>query len=249
MKKYVVVFMLLTCTIQLTFAQKPPLRVAIAPFSPPFVMRSELNQYYGFDIATIEYICRALDRSCTYLPMDADNLIPSLQAQQADVAIGGLVRTIATVARVRFSIPYLVSQGQFMTTNQALFTYPFKIKQLSRKSIGVINGSAFEEIIAKTRLYKPSIIKFDRASDMIAALHANTLDIALMSLLQADYWQTHSNGELKRIGQPFLMGRGFSIAIDPIQLLLQQEINNAIIQYQESTEYKRNYHLYFPESF
>jgi polar amino acid transport system substrate-binding protein len=249
MKKYVVALILISCFTQSTFAQNSPLRVAITSFSPPFIMRSGLDKYYGFDIATIEYICRALDRPCEYLPMNSDNLIPALQEEQADIAIGGIVITLPNARLVRFSTPYMISKAQFITTDKAPFTSPFKIKQLSGKRIGVIKGSAFEEAVAKMRINKPRIITFERGSDIIEALHANTLDIALFSLLKANYWQTHSNSILKSIGRPFPIGLGFSIAIAPGKTSLTHAINAAVIQYQESTDYKRNYNLYFPEIF
>ena len=249
MKKYVVALILLTCFLQSAFAQKPPLRVAIDSLSPPFVMQSDYDKYYGFDIATMEYICRTLERPCEYLRMNADNLIPALQTAQADIAIGGLVMTLQNARRVRFSTPYMISKAQFITNDQASFTDPFKINQLRDKRIGVLEGSAFEQIVASMRVNKTRIITFKRDSDIIAALRANTLDIALLSFLQANYWEMHSNNMLKPIGRAFPVGLGFSIAITPGNEALVREINAAIAEYQESTDYKRNYNLYFPEKF
>jgi len=249
MKKYGITFILLIFFTQTAFTQNPPLRVAIASFSPPFVMRSSQDKYYGFDIATIQYICNALDRPCEYLPMNADNLIPTLEAQQADIAIGGLVITLQNARHVRFSTPYLVSQAQFIATDTAPFTTPFNIEQLNGKRIGVINQSAFSQNIARMSFNKSRIITFEHDSDIIEALRANTLDVALFGLLQANYWKAHSRGLLKNIGPSFPIGLGFSIAIAPDKIHLIEKINTAVIQYQESKEYKRNYHLYFPEKF
>jgi len=249
MKKYVTALIFLACFTQSICAQNPPLRVAIPAFAPPFVMRDSMNQYYGFDIATIDYICRVLDRPCEYLPMDADDLIPALQKQQADIAIGGIVITVRNARRVRFTTPYMVSKAQFITTDQAPFTLPFKIKQLSGKRIGVLNGSAFEETVSSMKLYQPRVITFERDGDIIEALNANTIDIALLGQLQVNYWQIHSNNRLKQIGRPFPIGLGFSIAMMPNDLPLRRALNDAVIQYQDNKEYIRNYNLYFPESF
>ncbi|MDF1684121.1 MAG: transporter substrate-binding domain-containing protein [Legionellaceae bacterium] len=249
MKKYVIAFLFLACLTQSLFAQNTPLRIAIPSFAPPFVMRDSINQYYGFDIATIDYICNTFNRPCEYLPMNADDLLPALQSKQADIAIGGIIITVRNARRVRFSTPYMVSKALFITTNQAPFTSPFTIKQLSGKRIGVLNGSAFEETLSDMKLYKPRIIKFERDGDIIEALNANTIDIALLGQLQVNYWQIHSNNQLKKIGRPFPVGLGFSIAMMPDDLPLRRALNNAVIQYQESKDYIRNYNLYFPESF
>lgn len=249
MKKYVIAFIFLTCFTQSIFAEDAPLRVAIPSFAPPFIMRDGLRQYYGFDIATMEYICSTLKRRCEYLPMNADDLIPALQTQQADVAIGGIVFIFPHNLPARFSIPYMVSKAQFITHNNAMFTTPFTIKQLSEKRMGVLKNSPFETVAAKIKTNKPRIITFERDSDMIEALHANTIDIALLSQLKANYWQMHSNNLLKNIGQPFPIGIGFSIAIAPGKPQLIRQLNDAVIQYQESKEYIRNYNLYMPEAF
>ncbi len=249
MKKYALVFFLITCINPLAFAQNLPLRVAIPSFAPPFVMQDSVNQYYGFDIATMEYICRTLNRSCEYLPMKSNELIPALQAQQVDIAIGGIVMTAQNIRRIRFSTPYMISQAQFMTTAQVPFTSPFQIKQLSNKRIGVVNGSAFEEAVSKMRINNARLITFERDGDMLDALRANTIDVALLSRLQANYWQIHSSNILKNIGPSFPIGLGFSIAIAPNKMILTNILNAALIQYQESQDYKQNYHLYFSENF
>ncbi|NCT56133.1 MAG: transporter substrate-binding domain-containing protein [Legionella sp.] len=249
MKKYVITFIFFTCFNQSIFAQDAPLRVAIPAFAPPFVMQDSLNQYYGFDIATMESICRTLKRRCKYLPMNADDLIPALATQQADVAIGGIVYIFPHNRPARFSTPYMISKAQFITTDKAIFTTPFTLKQLSEKRMGVLKESPFEAVVSKIRTNKPRIITFERDNDMIEALRANTIDIALLSELEANYWQIHSNNLLKNIGQPFPIGLGFSIATAPGNPLLLRQLNHAIIQYQESKDYIRNYKLYIPESF
>ncbi|MDF1826947.1 MAG: transporter substrate-binding domain-containing protein [Legionellaceae bacterium] len=249
MKKYVIALIFLTCFNQSIFAEDAPLRVAIPSFAPPFVMQDSLNQYYGFDIASMEYICRNLNRRCEYLPMNADDLIPALKKRQADIAIGGIVITIQKGLQVLFSTPYMVSQAQFITTSNAPFTSPFEIEQLKDQRIGVLNGSAFEEMVARMKLYPSRIITFERNTDMIQALNANTIDVVLLGQLQANYWQLHSNNRLKTIGRPFPVGLGFSIAVTQSNKSFLPILNDAVIQYQESKDYIRNYNLYIPEKF
>lgn len=248
MTKYVVALLLLSSLSYSAFAKNPPLRVAIDAFAPPFVMQSSQNGYYGFDIATIEYVCRALDRPCEYLPMNLDALVPALQAQKADVAIGGIVLTKQNARLVRFSTPYLSSKAQFIATDKANITSPFKLEQLNDKRIGVLNGSAFERTLRLMR-HTPRLITFEKDSDMIDSLRAKTLDLALISVLEAHYWQNNSAGLFKTIGNPFPIGFGFAIAIDPTQQALIDDINLAVVKYHESNEFKRNHTLYFPEIF
>jgi len=247
MKKCVITLFLFTFLSHAAFAQNEPLRVAIASFAPPFIMQSGYNKYYGFDIATVEYVCRVLDRPCEYLPMNLNDLIPTIQAHKADIAIGGIVYTYQRSRLVRFSIPYLISKGQFITTDKASIITPFKLKQLNGKRIGVLNGSVFESTLRNMEIATPRVFTFEKDSDMIEALHANTLDLALLSSLKAQYWQNNSAGLFKSVGNAFPVGLGFAIAIDPENQSLINDINRSIVKYQDSGDFKRNYNLYFPE--
>lgn len=249
MKKYVFALFLLISVTSSAFAKNPPLRVAIPQLSPPFVMQSGNQQFYGFDIATIEYVCRALDRPCEYLPMQQDALIPALRAGRADVAVGAIIITLKRSRLVRFSLPYLVSKAQFMTTDESKIPTPFKLQSLNGKRIGVLRNSAYEHIAQIMKIDNPSIITFENDSDMVQSLRASTLDVALFSALKLEYWQGRSQNILKPVGRAFPVGFGFAIAINPNETTLINKINLAIVSYRESYDFKQNYTLYFPESF
>ena len=56
----------------------PPLRVAVNPFLPPFVMQTNNNEFFGFDIGLMNYLCKSLQRECKYMPMSIDQIFSAV---------------------------------------------------------------------------------------------------------------------------------------------------------------------------
>lgn len=230
-------------------AEKPPLRVALVGFAPPFVMQSHSNQFYGFDIEIMEYVCKRLERRCEYMPMTFENLLPTLIAQKADVAIGGIIITLKRSRVVRFSTPYMVSKVQFIATDKAKIDPPFDLKQLSGKKIGLLSGGSFERTIRFMDIKKPKIFSFPQDSEIIHALQINTISLALLTAPKVRYWQSNTSGIFKPIGKPFPVGFGFAVAINPADTTLIREVDLALLDYQDSDEYKQNYNMYIKSDF
>ncbi|MDX2345497.1 MAG: transporter substrate-binding domain-containing protein [Legionella sp.] len=243
MKKWFV-FCLILCFSYAIHAENPPLRVAITTFSPPFIMRSANQNFYGFDIEIIEYVCQKLERRCEYVPMNFDELLPSIQAQKADVAIGGIIITVKRSHLVGFSMPYMVSQAQFIGTDKSNIKPPFHLDQLDGKKIGVLTDGAFARSVRFMDIKKPKLIPFKQDNSIIHALNNNQISLALLNLPKARYWSSNSDGAFKNVGEPFPIGFGFAIAINPEEIALTKKINLALLDYQNSDEFKKNYDLY-----
>jgi polar amino acid transport system substrate-binding protein len=248
MKKWLV-SCLIFCFSHAIYAENPPLRVAVAAFSPPFVMRSTGQNFYGFDIETIEYVCQKLERRCEYIPMAFDSLLPTLQAQKADVAIGGIIITLKRSKIVRLSTPYLVSEAQFIATDKVNITPPFHMNQLAGKRVGVLRDGAFERTVRFMDIKKPKLILFNQDNELIHALNLKQISFALLSRPKAHYWRSNASGLFKNIGGPFPVGFGFAIAINPKETALVQQINLALLDYQNSEAFKKNYNLYLKSGF
>ena len=48
----------------LSYSEDEPLQVGVANFFPPFVTRSSLQSFMGFDINMMNYICKVIHRDC-----------------------------------------------------------------------------------------------------------------------------------------------------------------------------------------
>ncbi len=248
MKKWLL-FCVSFCISLPLFAENPPLRVALTPFAPPFVMQTNTQQFYGFDIEVIEYVCKKLERRCEYIPMTFNQLIPALVEGKADVAIGGIIMTLPRSRLVHFSTPYMVSKVQFIGNEKAGISPPFDLKQLSKKRIGVLVGGGFAHLIRNLDIDKPKLVSFREDSEIIHALHTNRISLALLTTPKAHYWKSNSADSFQNIGNPFPVGFGFAVAINPNKATLVKDVDLALLDYQDSDDYKINYNLYMRDEF
>lgn len=228
----------------LIFAEQIPLRVAIPAFSPPFVMRTTTQKFYGFDIATIEYVCEKLQRPCEYFPMDFENLIPAVLEKKTDVAIGSITITAQRSRLVRFSTPYMLSRAQFIGNDEIEIQVPIQASQLSGKKIGVLKGSIYAQTIQSMKIDKPRIIFFQQEDEMIYALNAHRIDLALLDIAIAQYWESRTGNAFKMIGNSFPTGFGLGIIMHPDNGRLMKDIDFILFEYVNGPAFKKNYDMY-----
>ncbi|RUR11316.1 transporter substrate-binding domain-containing protein [Legionella sp. km772] len=219
-----------------------PLKVAVANFSPPFVMQGANQQLYGYDIAMMEYICQSIKRPCRFIPTSFDNVLNTVQNKQADVAASSITITANRAELFNFSLPYLLSYARFIGPKQLNST--FEAKSLTNKKIGIIKGSVFPELIKHVGIENPEIVSFVNLNTLVDALNKGEIHVGLMDNPSALYWQSRSSGVLSVLGEPINYGIGFGIAISRDNAPLLSLINKALLEYQDSKHYEVNYHSY-----
>lgn len=222
-----------------------PLRVAVSQFLPPFVIQGANHELSGYDITLMNYICKTLNRKCTYKPMANNDILMSVANNTVDVGIGALTITLERYKLVNFSIPYLLSESRFIT-NKKLAAVPFSLPILSNKTIGVEEGTLFgRQLLQMLQIKNPNIVLFHDVTQIISALNDGSIDAALVDNSTALYWQNHSSGALYAVGKPYLFGFGLGIAVNQNNTVLTQAINLVILQYQQTNEFKQMYNMYF----
>ncbi len=238
-------FLLSVCIVivQPLRAQSEPLRVAVDPVNPPFVMRGANNQLYGYDVSMMEYICKTIKRPCQFIPTRFDKMLHDVSVKKVDVATSSITITAERSKIVNFSTPYLLSKARFVGPKQ-LANQAFGLNLLNNRRIGITEGSVFPDFIHKMEVIKPIIISYTNSNNLIEALNRDKIDLGLMDEPTALYWQSHSAQKFTVLGPSFSYGFGLGIAVSKDDLALLQSINNALIKYQESDEFKRNYHAY-----
>ncbi len=224
-------------------AKGEPLRVAIDSFTPPFITESANNHFYGFDVSMMEYICQALERSCQFVPMPFKTLLSEVQANKVDVAVSGITITAARAEKVNFSLPYLLSQARFIGP-QTLAKKPFNLTELDNRNIGIEEGTIFADALRALGVNTTKIISFDQTTSMMEALHQGEIDLALTDAPAALYWQSQSSGAFTMLGEPFSYGFGLGIAVNRNNTALLTQINQALLQYQNTADFKREYDKY-----
>lgn len=224
-------------------AQDETLTVAVPHFVPPFVMQGANNQLFGFDISMMKFICKYLDRQCQFQIMDFDKIIDAVSNQQVDVAVGAISISVERAQKVHFSTPYLPTQAQFLGRAQEA-KKSFSLMDLANKRIGVEKGSVFDKEIKILGIKNPTIIPYQYEEIMIEDLSNQEIDYVLLDASTSRYWQNHSSGILKTLGKAFEYGHGLGIAVNQREVPLLNQINQALVQYLKSNEFKMHYSLH-----
>ena len=234
--------MLLLCTSKLFAIDQPNLRIAVPHFAPPYVMQGFNRKLSGFDIVMLTHMCTFMDRKCIFVPMSTDSLLQAVADKRVDLAVGALTITLERYKMVNFSIPYLLSNVSFLgknTKNKNL------LSSYSKQKIGVTSGSGFANDLIQMPSMPKKIVSFKHSSEMIEALNTGKIDLALMDSATTTYWQNHSSSKFTAIGKPFLLGFGLGIAVNMDSVDLVKSINQAILNYESTPEFRQLNLIYF----
>ena len=247
MKKLLLTLSFLLTSIGILHADEP-LKIGTTQFTYPFVIQGGNHQLFGFDIAMMTYICATIHRSCEYRIMKFDELLPAVANKEIDVAVNSITITPQRAQIVDFSTPYLVSKTRFLAQKNMNKT-PFSVKLLSTSKIGGLTGTITKEELLSLGVNNPNITYYKQEGNMIEALTAGNIDLALVDEPTAAYWATHSAGELIEFGKSITYGFGLGIAVNKEETELLKKINAALQKYQNSKNFKIDYAMYIQYAF
>jgi lysine-arginine-ornithine-binding protein len=95
-------------------AEDPPLKMGVEGAYPPFNAVDAAGKVEGFDVDIGEAICNRLNRTCEWVVVQWDGLIPALQAEKIDVLMSSMTITEERKQQVLFSKPYYFSYGMMI---------------------------------------------------------------------------------------------------------------------------------------
>ncbi len=244
MKKLGILFISFLCWATPLWAVGPPLVVGIPSFLPPFVMQGAKNQVFGFDINMMNSLCDKIQRTCVYKIMRFDELIQAVADRRIEAAVSAITITAERSKIVSFTLPYMLSYFQFLqkTTTKPV---PFTLELLNNKRIGIESGTIFEDQILLMGIKNPIITKYGKQDDMINALSEDEIDYLVLDSPIAKYWAANSTGAFMTIGNSYVYGNGFGIAVNSSNTELLDTLNTALLQYQNSPDYTSTYNRYF----
>jgi polar amino acid transport system substrate-binding protein len=224
----------------------PILNVGTESFNPPFVMRGSKQKIYGFDIDMMNALCKIIQRTCHYHIMRFDELIDAVAKNKIDVAISSITITPERAKIVSFSLPYMLSYSRFVT-KPSTKTEPFNLAFLNGKKIGIESGTIFPQQLTSMGVKNPQLELYASVSSQLTGLNKGEVEIILLDNPTANYWATNSSDTFKLAGPAYIYGYGLGIAINPNEKNLVPALNQALMQYQNSAEYKQNYNKYLLE--
>jgi ABC-type amino acid transport substrate-binding protein len=235
-------FLLFTSTIQADQAEERILKVAVSIYDPPFVILGANNNFYGFDIALMERVCATINYNCQFIAMPFQELLPAVEKDKVDLAIGSIIITPERASQVTFSMPYFISRLRFLGRE----TEPARqitLKQLSNKKIG-ITDQVFSPALKNLGVNDSQIVIYPREDSLVKALNIGDIHFALLDNAAAVYWHRNSSGKLKALGVPITYGYGMGIAISPKNVSLVNPINAALLSYLNSGAFFLDFHKY-----
>lgn len=241
----IILFSLLYWT-SLVFAVGEPLKVGIVTYNPPFVQQGANHRIYGFDIDMMNAICKRINRTCQFQVMRFGQLLDAVADKTVDIAVSDITITPERAQKVYFSLPYMLSKSMFLQKNNPE-TQPFSLNLFNGKKIGVSTGSIFEAQIIAMGIKNPIIKNYNTTDDLLEALSSGNVDFIVIDAPTARFWVANSDGVFKTVGEEYAYGNGLGIAINFDDKALLEEINNALLQYENSEEYKTNYNSYFSQ--
>ncbi|KTD40873.1 transporter substrate-binding domain-containing protein [Legionella parisiensis] len=225
------------------FAQGETLNVGVESFDPPFVMQGNHSQLFGFDVDMMNSLCKIMNRTCTFQVMRFNQLLDAVVNQKIDVAVSSITITGERAKIVNFSLPYLQSFSRFLegASNKKV---PFSLDLLNTKKIGLEEGTVFFDQLIEMGVKNPNVKYYGGIQEQLAALSGGNVDIILLDNPTANYWASNSANTFRLIGPRYTYGFGYGIAVSPANGDLLTKLNQALIQYQNSDEFKQNYNKY-----
>ncbi len=230
----------------LSAADLPVLTVGVERFNPPFVMQGSKHKIYGFDVDLMNALCGLIQRSCQYRMMRFDQLLDAVVAKEIDVAISSITITPERAKIVNFTLPYLLSYSRFVT-RPSVKTDPFTLDLLNGKRIGLETGTIFPQQLEIMGVKDPKLKFYTTVSDQLTALNNGEVDLILLDNPTATYWAANSSNTFKLAGPSYMYGFGLGIAVNPTERDLLAALNQALLQFQNTDEYKQNYNKYLLE--
>ena len=199
----------------------------------PFEYYTPDIQLDGFDIALMKAIGEKLGVQVEFNDFAFDGLGGALQLGQIDAAIAAASVTADRLAYVDFSNVYFVSADAVLAPADSTLTVK-SAADVAEKKVGVQAGTVYEALVNEVVAYPAGsgggTIVYENADEMIAALKARQIDVALLGKEPAK--AAAADGSLKIVGGDFTQ-QLYAIALPKGSATLKNKINEALTALQK----------------
>ncbi|MDI1351213.1 MAG: transporter substrate-binding domain-containing protein [bacterium] len=218
------------------------IKVGTVLFDPPFVF--SLNQ--GFDIQLMQQICTGMHEQCLLIPMDYNHLFQAINKGDIDLAIGGISIANNPSNQYFFSLPYMLSKGQFLVLKNS----PIKsLNALKGQKVGVLKGNpeggVFVTYLAKTYPQQFQVKEYDDVEDVLNALSNKEIAAGFLHRSSVLYWTQNGGGQFRTLARPTVIGSGIGILAGSKNAALIDQINLLLQKMETNSAYLDLYNTYF----
>ncbi|WP_027348729.1 transporter substrate-binding domain-containing protein [Halotalea alkalilenta] len=163
------------------------LRVGTTGDYKPFTYRDE-GEYQGFDIEMAELMAGKMGLKLEFVETSWPTLMDDLKANNFDIGMGGISRTIARQLEARFSIPYLTygKTPLVHADNAGRFTSLGDIDQADVR-IGV-NPGGTNEAFVRENIQRAEVVSIENNLDIPPAVAAKKVDVMITDSPEAIFY-------------------------------------------------------------
>ncbi|MCC5792987.1 MAG: transporter substrate-binding domain-containing protein [Legionellaceae bacterium] len=229
--------------LQTHISRAEPLEIMVNGDAAPYVMMTGNNVFHGFDIDMMLYLCKVMNRECSFRSAPFDQIINAVATGAVQLAVSGITITRARADRVNFTQPYLPSLCSYLGKSNIRGVDP-NLSFLEQQRFGIVSGTIFGDIIRSSGVTNARITTYNDTHTLIDALYRGNISLVLLDKPSALYWQARGKGTFTIVGKPFPCGLGMAIAVNPQNTSLLNELNHAITQYARSELYQTHRRLY-----
>lgn len=217
------------------------LTIGTAPQNLPFSsLADQQNHFYGFDIDIMTAICKSMHAKCNFVPVIFNDLFGQVSKGKIDLAIAAIINTNQN--DFLFSLPYLESEGQFMTLQQSKINFPI---DLVGKKIGTREGTPFKGLAQDIYNNQSTVIEYPTIENLLDGLRKNEVDAIFTNAGGARYWFYNNADIYKLIGSQIPVGSGYVIMANKGQDQMIAQINRALLNMEGDGTYLKIYSRYF----
>ena len=226
------------------------LTVGISTGYPPFDILNADGSVGGFDVEIAKAICEDQKKTCKFVQIEFDGIIPGLQSKKYDTIISSMGITDERQRKVSFTDKYYYSPSAMIGPKNA----PFKAdeKSTAGKVLAVERGSA-HECYVKKHFKNAKLRQYPASDEAYLDLLAGRVDAVIVDTIPGQEWIRAEPSRKDKFTtiDPDLkdtecFGSGdVGIAVRKTDNKLREELNASIRAIRKSGAYQKISNSYF----
>ncbi len=201
---------------------------------PPFEYYDADYEIIGFDAALARNLGEQLALDVELVDIAFEGLTAALQTGQIDAAIAAISVTSERQSIMDFTNVYYSGQDAILARQNSGIPTIVSSAQLAQYRVGAQRGSVYatwvrRNLVDRGLMSQRNLLLYDRAEEAVRDLRERRNDLVILDELAADEFLL--GGDVALVGQG-LNRQLFSIALPKGSMVLQSELNNALITLQ-----------------
>lgn len=224
------------------------LRVGLEAAYPPFASKAADGSLQGFDVEIANALCQQMDRTCEFVEIDWDGIIPALIAEKFDAIISSMGITEDRKKRVDFTDRYYYSTSSLIAARDPGFKAD--AESTAGKVVGVQRGTAHECYVRKF-FPQAEVRQYVTTEEAYLDLQAGRVDAVVVDTIPGSEWLKANapDGAYAAVSDTLYdvgcFGEGIGIAVRKGDDALREKLNTAIKGIRASGVYQKISNRYF----